>query len=250
MKNPDLVRIFIGYDHRETVAFNVLTHCINTLSSLPVSIYPINLHHLTQIFHREKDPKQSTDFSFSRFLAPYLSSYKGWSIFMDCDMLLRDDIANLWALRDERYAVMCVKHDHRPKNDTKFLNEPQTRYEKKNWSSVMLLNNPMCRALTPSYVNEATGLELHQFKWLESDDLIGCLPPEWNHLVGWNKPNPAAKLIHFTEGGPYFNEYRNCEFADQWCSAEQAVLHRQQDDSLAQKPTHPISAAHKQSRQT
>ncbi len=103
-------------------------------------------------------------------------------------MLMRDDIAQLWALRDERFAVQVVKHQHRPRETTKFLGQPQTTYEKKNWSSVMLFNNARCTALTEDYVNNATGLELHQFKWLGDDRLIGELPPRWNHLVGYDDP--------------------------------------------------------------
>ncbi|MFN9573323.1 MAG: glycosyltransferase [Betaproteobacteria bacterium] len=172
-----MIRVFIGFDPRETVAYNVLAHSINARASQPVTIAPLALSQLGGLYTRERNPLQSTDFSFSRFLTPYLSGYEGWSVFMDCDMLMRDDIAGLWALRDERYAVMCVKHDHQPKEDTKFLGAVQTKYEKKNWSSVMLFNNARCRALTPDYVNRATGLELHQFKWLSNDNLIGSLPP-------------------------------------------------------------------------
>jgi lipopolysaccharide biosynthesis glycosyltransferase len=180
---------------------------------------------LKRVFHRERHPLQSTDFSFSRFLTPYLSNYAGWSIFMDCDMLMLDDIASLWAMRDERYAVMVVKHMHVPKEERKFLNEPQTRYEKKNWSSVMLFNNARCRALTPEFVNSASGLELHQFKWLDDDKLIGALPPQWNHLVGYDAPRTDAALVHYTLGGPYFSEYRQCEYAQQWFAERDAMLH-------------------------
>ena len=91
-------------------------------------------------------------------------------MFMDCDMLVLEDIAKLWALRDEKYAVMCVKHDHVPKEKTKFLGAQQTKYEKKNWSSVMLFNCAKCTALTPGYVNSASGLDLHRFNWLHQLD--------------------------------------------------------------------------------
>jgi lipopolysaccharide biosynthesis glycosyltransferase len=143
---------------------------------------------------------------------------------MDCDMLVLDDIANLWKLRDDRYAVMAVKHDHVPKETTKFLGEPQSKYEKKNWSSVMLFNNARCRALTSEYVNSATGLELHQFKWLGNDDLIGALPDRWNHLVGYDPPRKDASLVHFTQGGPYFDDYRNCEYSSEWFAERDAML--------------------------
>ncbi len=208
--------MFIGYDSREAVAFSVLAYSIQARASEPVAIAPLMLTQLRDIFSRERHALQSTDFSFSRFLTPYLSGYAGWSIFMDCDMLMLEDIVELWRLRDERYAVMVVKHDHVPKETQKFLGEPQTKYEKKNWSSVMLFNNAKCRALTPDYVNAASGLELHQFNWLESDALIGALPDRWNHLVGYNPPRPDAALVHYTLGGPYFEEYRDCEYAGQW----------------------------------
>lgn len=183
------------------------------------------LSQLHDVLRRERHPLQSTDFSFSRFLAPYLSEYVGYSIFMDCDMLMQDDIAKLWELRDERYAVQLVQHDHRPKERRKFLGSVQTAYEKKNWSSVMLFNNDRCRALTPEYVSNASGLELHQFKWIADDSLIGALPREWNHLVGYDDPSDTASLVHFTLGGPYFPEYANCEFAQQWHAEREAMLH-------------------------
>lgn len=140
-------------------------------------------------------------------------------------MLMLADIAELWELRDDRYAVMVVKHDHTPREERKFLNEPQTRYEKKNWSSVMLFNNNRCRVLTPDYVKNASGLELHQFKWLGSDDLIGTLPDRWNHLVGYNTPRKDAALVHYTLGGPYFDPYRNCEYSEEWFAERDAMLH-------------------------
>lgn len=220
-----MIKIYIGYDGREAAAFNVLAYSIHRRASAPVTIAPLMLSQLRGLFHRERHPLQSTDFSFSRFLAPYLSDYTGWSIFMDCDMLVLDDIAKLWALRDERYAVMAVKHHHVPKEERKFLNEPQTKYEKKNWSSVMLFNNVRCRALTPEYVNTASGLELHQFKWLGNDDLIGALPSQWNHLVGYDAPRSNAALVHYTLGGPYFSEYAGCEYAKEWFAERDAMLH-------------------------
>jgi hypothetical protein len=212
-----MIHVFIGFDPRESVAFDVLAHSIQARASSPVSITPIALHQLGGIFDRERHPLQSTDFSFSRFLTPYLSGFHGWSIFMDCDMLCLDDISKLWALRDDRYAAQVVKHDHRPRELQKFLGAPQSAYQKKNWSSVMLFNNARCTALTKDYVNRASGLDLHQFKWLDDDALIGDLPHRWNHLVGYDAHAPAS-LVHYTLGGPYFAEYRDCEYAQEWFS--------------------------------
>jgi len=220
-----VIRVFIGFDPRETVAWHVLTHSILARSSVPVSFVPLALANLKSVYWREHNALQSTDFSFSRFLTPYLSGYEGWSLFMDCDMLMREDIATLWELRDERYAVMCVKHNHQPKETTKFLDKPQTAYGKKNWSSVMLFNNAKCRVLTPEYVNAASGLELHQFKWLEDDSLIGEIPHSWNHLVGYDAPDASASNVHFTIGGPYFTEYAGCEHGDGWRREFERMLH-------------------------
>lgn len=219
-----MIRIFIGFDERETVAWHVLTHSILARSSQPVAFTPLALNNLRGVFTRQREALQSTDFSFSRFLTPYLSGYEGWSLFMDCDMLVRRDIAELWALRDDRYAVMCVQHDHRPKESVKFLDQPQTPYGKKNWSSVMLFNNARCRSLTPQYVNTASGLQLHQFKWLENDSLIGAIPATWNHLVGYSEPLPDAANVHYTLGGPYFEEFRGCEHSQAWFEERTSTL--------------------------
>lgn len=211
-----MIKVFIGYDAREAVAYSVLAHSIQARASEPVSVTPLMLSQLRGVFSRERNPLQSTDFAFTRFLVPHLSGFEGWSIFTDCDMLVLDDIAKLWQLRDDRYAVMVVKHDHQPRESVKFLGQPQTQYQKKNWSSVMLFNNARCTALTPEYVNRASGLELHQFKWLGDDALIGELPRRWNHLVGYYQPSRDVSLVHYTLGGPYFDEYRDCEYADEW----------------------------------
>ncbi|MGE3477285.1 MAG: hypothetical protein AB7H70_15890 [Rhodospirillaceae bacterium] len=221
-----MMRIFIGYDPREAAAYNVLAHSIQTRASLPVTIAPLMLSQLKGVLTRERHPLQSTDFSFSRFLVPYLSGYEGWSLFCDCDMLVLDDVAKLWSQRDERYAVQVVKHDHKPSDTVKFLDQPQRPYEKKNWSSVILFNNAKCKALTPDYVNSATGLELHQFKWLGNDALIGEIPHRWNHLVDYDPTVPTAQvsLLHYTEGGPYFEAYKNCSYAEDWFAERDRML--------------------------
>ena len=224
MTDDRVIRIFIGYDSHETVAWHVLTHSILARASRPVSFVPLNLKNLGPLMWRERNPLQSTEFSFSRFLTPYLSGYEGWSLFMDCDMLVLEDIAKLWDLRDERYAVMCVKHDHQPKEAVKFLDQPQTPYAKKNWSSVMLFNNPQCGALTPEYVNTASGLELHQFKWLGDDGLIGGVPDNWNHLVGYQPRRDGVANVHYTLGGPYFEEFAGCEHGQTWFDERAALL--------------------------
>lgn len=206
------MKIFIGFDPNETVAYHVLANSIIRQSSIPVSITPLMLKQLPMT--RPRDLKQSTEFSFSRFLVPYLCNYEGRAVFMDCDMLFRMDIADLWKQSsDKDAAVSVVQHNYQPKTDTKFLDQKQSRYEKKNWSSLMLFNNNKCRSLTKEVVNNESGMYLHQFEW--TDD-IGNLSVSYNHLVGEYAPNPDAKIVHFTLGTPCFKKYENCEFAREW----------------------------------
>jgi hypothetical protein len=209
--------IYIGYDPRESVAFYTLAHSILRRSSVPISISPLAQSQLKGIYRRPRGPTESTEFSLTRFLVPYLSGFAGWSIYMDCDMLCRVDIARL-AAEIERHgdkAVLVCKHDYVPKGERKFLDQVQTKYPRKNWSSLMLFNNERCRALSPDYVNSASGLELHRFAWIE-DRLIGELELEWNWLVGEYAHNPSARIVHFTRGGPYFEPYRHCDYAEEW----------------------------------
>lgn len=222
-----MIKIFIGYDPREAVAFNVLAHSIQCRASEPVAITPINLKHLKNLMWRDRAAFQSTEFSFSRFLTPYLCDFEGWAIFMDCDMLVVDDIAKLWEMQDNKYAVQCVKHDHKPLENHKFLDQPQTQYEKKNWSSVMLLNCRKCTSLTPEYINITSGLELHGFNWLAEESLIGPIPHRWNHLVDYDPKVPINKVsnLHYTSGGPYFQKYKNCGYADAWLAERDHLLH-------------------------
>lgn len=228
-----MIPVFIGFDPVEAATWYTLAHSIHARCSQPVSFTPVSLENLRGILTRERHPLQSNDFSFSRFLVPWMSHYEGWSIFMDCDMVVRDDIAKLWALRDDRYAVMCVHHDHVPVEDTKYLGKPQTKYHRKNWSSVMLFNNARCRFLTPEYVNQADGLELHQFRWL-ADDEIGYLPRHWNHLVGYDAFNPRAALVHYTTGGPYFKEYANRDYHCDWWTEHSLMNHVAQREPIRQ----------------
>lgn len=219
-----MIRWMIGYDKDESVAAYVLFHSIQTRSSIPVNITFINRSQLRGLFKRKRSEVESTDFSISRFLVPYLCNYEGWAVFSDCDAVVLDDPAKLWAWRDDRYAVQVVKHNHQPVETVKFLGNQQLKYEKKNWSSVMLFNNAKCKALTLDYVNHASGLDLHQFKWTE-DSQIGDLPSQWNHLVDYDPEDRKAALLHYTTGGPYFESYKNCERNEDWHQEEQSMGH-------------------------
>ena len=211
-----MINIFIGYDNKEKVAYNVLSHSIIQNSTKPVAITPIALNNLKDDFVRERNALSSTEFSFSRFMIPHLMNYQGWALFMDCDMLMFEDISKLWRMRDDSKAIQVCKHDYIPKESKKFLGQVQTKYEKKNWSSFMLMNCKKCTTLTPDYVNKASGLELHQFKWLEGDHLIGDLPLEWNWLVGEYEYKEDINNVHYTKGGPWFEEYAKCDYSQDW----------------------------------
>lgn len=213
--------VYIGWDSREQDAFRVVCESMFEKTKTPINIYPLQQTWLREAGHywRSPDPLSSTEFSFTRFLTPYLNEYKGWALFCDCDFLFRRDIAKLFALCDDRYALMCVKHDYRPKEEYKMDQQRQRQYERKNWSSLMLINcaHDQIKKLSPYTVNTQSGLHLHQFQWL-TDDAIGELPMEWNYLEGWhtaeNCPDPAA--VHFTRGGPWLPNYQNVEYANEW----------------------------------
>ena len=214
-------RVFIGHDANEPVALWVLAHSIMRRASVPAEIIPLVLRQLP--LDRPRDPMQSTEFAFSRFLVPWLCGFDGEAAFLDCDMLCRADIGELFHGARKDRAVSVVQHDYTPHAEPKFLGHVQTRYPRKNWSSVMVFQNSRCSRLTPAYVNTAPGLDLHQFKWL-SDEEIGMLDPAWNHLVGEYPPNPAAKLVHFTRGTPCFAKFARCEWADEWYAERARML--------------------------
>lgn len=224
------LRVFVGYDPREDIAYQVCKHSIETRSKNAV-VKPLVQKELREqgYYDRPIDKLASTEFTFTRFLVPELSNFNGWAMFMDCDMILQTDIAELFAQANDKYAVMCVKHDYTPKEGTKMDGQAQTVYPRKNWSSVMLFNcsHPSNQELNVELVNDpkVTGKYLHRFSWLK-DEEIGELGPEWNWLAGWYKEpeDGSPKLIHYTEGGPWFENYRNCEYHAEWKTELQEMM--------------------------
>lgn len=224
MRTP--LKIFIGYDPKETVAYHVLCHSILRHCTVPISITPLARCHLGQVYDRQRGATESTEFSITRFLVPYLCGYEGQAVFLDCDMLVQHDITELfaYALAYPDKAVLVCQHDYTPGETTKFLGQPQTAYPRKNWSSVMVFNNGQCRALTPAYVNTASGLDLHRFNWLDHDARIGELPLDWNWLIGEYPPKADAKNLHWTLGGPWFADYATTEHAALWYAERDRML--------------------------
>lgn len=222
----EMIRIFSGYDRRAPIGHHIFEQSVMENSSQPISVTPLYLENIKEVFWREKTSTQLTDFTYSRFIVPKLCDYKGWALFVDGnDMLFREDIAKLWELRDEQYAVMVVKHPEFSSTTHSFMGKSISSYPMLNWSSVMLMNNEKYKALTAEYVNTADYYDLHQFKWLESPALIGELSSKWNHLVGYYSPNPQAALVHWTLGAPYQGgEYAKAEHAEEWLKLRDKLI--------------------------
>jgi lipopolysaccharide biosynthesis glycosyltransferase len=214
------MKVFVGYDPREDIAYQVCKHSI--LSKQPsADVRPLKQQELRDAgwYSRPVDKLASTEFTFTRFLVPELTNFEGWALFIDCDIILTTDIKELFDCADDQYAVMCVKHDYRVKEGTKMDGQKQTIYPRKNWSSVVLFNcsHPSNKKLDMDLVNslEINGAYLHRFSWL-ADEEIGELDHTWNYLVGVYDDLEKPKLLHYTEGGPWFENYRNCEFHELW----------------------------------
>ena len=218
LQKQNVLNIYIGFDEVEVVAYHTLSQSIIKYASGPVRISPICSTHFCKFFNRPRDQKQSNDFSFTRFLVPYLNNFDGHAIFMDCDMMLRTDIFEVLDEVDLNNAISVVKHDYTPSDTVKYLNKVQYAYPRKNWSSFVVWNcsHKKNLKLTPSFIESASGLELHRFTWL-LDTEIGALNVGWNWLVGdYINPPADVKNVHWTIGGPYFQEYSDVDFNTEW----------------------------------
>jgi hypothetical protein len=249
--------IYIGFDARETEAFAVCRHtlrkhapdipihaiCLEEVRNAGLYWRPTSRDKGGRLFDDISGFPMSTEFAISRFLTPVLAkaAYRtGWALFMDCDVLARDDVDELFAECDPMKAVMCVQHEFAPpEGSVKMDDQLQHRYARKNWSSVMAFNlaHPSNRKLTVERINTVPGRDLHAFSWLR-DDEIGALDPVWNYLVGHTKLPVQPKLVHHTEGGPWLDNYQDVEFADEWRQARAAWLREGMDT----KPSARISA--------
>lgn len=214
------IKIFIGYDRSEEIAYEVCKYSILANSTIPVEIIKLDQNELRQqnLYWRNPDPLSSTEFSFTRFLVPHLTNYKGIALFCDCDFLFNADIKQLLELYNDKFAVQVVKHNYVPTNHYKMNNNIQTVYERKNWSSLIIYNcdHDALKILNPELINSQSGLYLHQFKWL-SDELIGEIDNSWNYLVDvYSTTNELPNALHYTNGGPWFSNYENCSYADIW----------------------------------
>ena len=209
------VKIYIGFDQREAVAYHTFVQSLIENASIPLDITPLAVRNLKG--YEEKHEDKSNDFVYSRFLTPFLNDFKGWAIFADGDMICQADIKELLDLRDDSKALQVVKHDYKTKAYQKYLGNINQDYPRKNWSSVILWNcaHPKHKILTPDFIANQPGKYLHRFSWLE-DSEIGELPKEWNWLATEYPNNEQANIIHYTLGTPCFKDYRNTEMSDIW----------------------------------
>ena len=209
------IPIFVGYDPREAVAYHTCVNSIIRRTTRPVAIIPLALNLFED--YQETHTDGSNQFIYSRFLVPHLMEYTGWAIFIDGDMIVRDDIIKLWNQQDDFKDVMVVKHNYQTKMTEKYLGVRNENYPRKNWSSVILwnCNSYSNRKLTPDFIQRSTGAELHRFTWID-DERIGELPREWNWLPDEYGPNPDAKLLHYTLGTPCFHEFATTPQAEEW----------------------------------
>ena len=217
----DSINFFIGYDSKEDIAYRVCKSSLLKRSTIKVKVNSLKIDELIakRFYNRSKDPLASTEFTYTRFLIPELMSFKGWAVFCDCDFLFFEDIAKLFKNLDDSKAIYCVQHDYTPKEKHKMDGQKQTIYPRKNWSSFIIFNcsHPSNKKLNIEIVNSESGSFLHQFKWLQ-DSEIGSLDERWNWLEGWtsNNNNSLPFAVHFTRGGPWFEEWQDVEFANEW----------------------------------
>jgi hypothetical protein len=230
-------RIFIGFDPREYAAFAVAKESIRqfdrhvlingvVLSDLQErGLYtrPTTMR-LGKLWDEISGHHMSTEFANSRFLIPEIVKRQtmewspgGWALFMDCDVMARVNIYQLRELLDDDKAMMCVKHDHRPTFNVKMDGQSQSAYPRKNWSSVMAFNcdHEANKALNVELVNSVPGRDLHAMCWLK-DEEIGELGPEWNWIPGVSDSAIVPKIVHWSEGGPWFENFKNVPYADEW----------------------------------
>lgn len=226
------MRVFIGWDQNEVEAYKVACASLRAYTdNRDLEITPVGMD-LVDRYDREtyrlddngelhdviSHARMTTSHAIARFFIPHITNEKGWVLFCDGDVLFRKDVRGLFALADDRYAVMVVKHNYQPKGPYKKNDMQQTSYPRKNWSSVMLMNlaHPQFKELTVDVLNTVTGRALHNFDWLE-DRYIGELPDTWNWLVGHSTSKDPA-LVHFTEGLPSIPKHREDPYAEEWRS--------------------------------
>jgi len=232
MADRRTAKVFVGYDSREAIAWEVCRHSLLRHADYDLDVFPIRQQPLRELglYTRPTDSRSSTEFSITRFLTPYLAAQSGWVIFCDCDFLFTTDARQVFQSLDPTKAVYCVQHDYTPAHTIKMDGKEQSAYPRKNWSSFMIFNcdHPDVRALTPEVVNTASPAYLHRFEWISDANAIGSLDLDWNFLVGeYPKAERLPRVLHYTVGGPWFEAWRNCDYAELWLREHDLLLNSQ-----------------------
>lgn len=232
MRSRDIAQVYIGWDPRDHLAYKVACRSLLAHASVPINITPLVERDLRrdgaywrpysvqgsgQRIDAIDGRPYSTEFTFTRFLVPHLEAFEDrWVLFCDADVMFRDDVALLWeeAEKHPTKAVLCVQHDHKPREAIKMDGVAQSRYPRKNWSSVMMMHPARCCTLTVEEVNSWSGRDLHGLKWID-DAEIGPLPERWNWLEGHHHPGSNPALVHYTRGTPDMTR-QDDEFSDEW----------------------------------
>ena len=230
-------KVFVGYDSREDIAWQVCRHSLLRHADQNLAVIPLRQAVLRELGlnTRPFDVGASTEFTLTRFLTPYLAAQSGWVLFCDCDFLFTHDVREVFEGLDSAKALYCVQHDYTPAHAIKMDGKQQAAYPRKNWSSFMLFNcdHPDVQALTPDVVNSATPAFLHRFEWIKDDCAIGKLDLKWNFLEGeYPKPETIPHVIHYTNGGPWFDQWRNCDYAELWLNEQNLYLQSQREEKL------------------
>lgn len=226
---------WVGFDPREAACYAVCRHSIRRRLTAPIPVTGISMTHAreqglysrpterrnAQLWDAISNAPMSTEFAITRFLTPHLAG-NGLALFMDCDIMARENVMRLfeYVQQDAPKAVWCVKHHFDPPEGVKMDGQMQTRYARKNWSSVMLFDcdHPANERLTVDMINTLPGRDLHRFCWLK-DDEIGTLPRRWNVLVGHtelDEDEGEPALVHWTNGAPCMPGFENVPFADEY----------------------------------
>lgn len=226
--------VWIGWELREAAAYAVTRTSIQRRLSKRIPVNGLILEELqgrglytrpiskglpqpgAKMWDVISDAPMSTSFACSRFWTPMVAK-SGWAMFLDCDMLVRADLNELFDSLDPKYAVYCVKHDYRPSAGMKMDSQFQTNYNRKLWSSLVIFNcqHEANAGLTLELLNSVPGRDLHAFCWLKDED-IGELGEEWNWIPGFSPAGIDPKVVHFTEGAPFMPGYENSAYADEW----------------------------------
>jgi len=232
-------KVFVGYDSREDIAWQVCRHSLYRHCEDHLQVAPLRQSVLRELglYTRPIDAAASTEFSLTRFLTPYLAAQSGWAIFCDCDFLFTTDVLGVLQGLDPAKALYCVQHEYTPYFQVKMDGKKQASYPRKNWSSFMVFNcdHPNVKSLTPEVVNSASPAFLHRFEWVGDESAIGALDLDWNFLEGeYPKPLRTPRVIHYTNGGPWFEEWQNCDYADLWLHERDLYLESLDDGRVRQ----------------